>query len=402
MFGLMLLALLMAPPLCAANPSSGPVPLGLDLYRPIPEDNPITPEKVALGKRLFSEVLLSRDRSLPCASCHDPKRAFTDGKPTAVGVFGRQGERNVPTLVNRVWGRSFFWDGRIPTLEEQVLQPIQSAKEMDMTVEEAVSRLQRKRGYRKQFRKAFGREITGEDLARALASYVRTILSGDSPFDRYLYGDREALPEEAQQGLRLFRGKANCSACHVGPNLTDEQFHNTSVAWRDGRLLDEGRFAVTGKEKDRGAFKTPTLREIAGTAPYMHDGSMATLEDVIDFYSDGGRRNPNLDEALRPLRLSNQEKASLIAFLRSLSGSVREGFQGPKWVAVDRAVEAGRRTARPPYKTRVEKPAGVSGLPIGAGSQHPRPHPFGRGSVSSGKVAACRLISGASATMIEG
>ena len=197
---------------------------------------------------------------------------------------------------------------------------------MDMTVEEAVSRLKRKRGYRKQFRKAFGREITGEDLARALASYVRTILSGDSPFDRYLYGDREALPQEAQEGLRLFRGKANCSACHVGPHLTDEQFHNTGVAWRDGQPLDEGRFAVTGKEEDRGAFKTPTLREIVRTAPYMHDGSIAALEDVIDFYNDGGRRNPHLDEALRPLRLSNEEKTSLIAFLRSLSGSVREGL----------------------------------------------------------------------------
>ncbi len=318
--------LLLTPLLVLAAGSVEPfdVPLGLDLYRPIPENNPITPEKVALGKRLFSERLLSRDRSLPCASCHDPKRAFTDGKPTAVGVFGRQGDRNVPTLVNRAWGRSFFWDGRIPTLEEQVLQPIQSAKEMDMTVEEAVSRLKRKRGYRVQFRKAFGREITGEDLARALASYLRTILSGDSPFDRYLYGDREALSEEAQEGLRLFRGKANCSACHVGPNLTDEQFHNTGVAWRDGQPLDEGRFAVTGKEEDRGAFKTPTLREIADTAPYMHDGSIATLQDVIDFYNDGGRRNPNLDEELRPLRLSNQEKTSLVAFLRSLSGSVRE------------------------------------------------------------------------------
>ena len=301
-------------------------PLGLDLYRPIPEDNPLTQQTVVLGKRLFAERLLSRDRSLSCASCHDLKRGFTDGKPTAVGVFGRQGERNVPTLVNRVWGRSFFWDGRIPTLEEQVLQPIQSAKEMDMTVEEAVSRLKRKRGYRKQFRKAFGREITGEDLARALASYVRTILSGDSPFDRYLYGDREALSEEAQEGLRLFRGKANCTACHVGPNLTDEQFHNTGVAWRNGQLLDEGRYAVTSKPQDRGAFKTPTVREVARTAPYMHDGSLATLEDVIEFYDRGGNRNPNLDEDLRPLRFSNQEKTSLIAFLRSLSGSVREGL----------------------------------------------------------------------------
>ena len=197
---------------------------------------------------------------------------------------------------------------------------------MDMTVEEAVSRLKRKRGYRKQFRKAFGREITGEDLARALASYVRTILSGDSPFDRYLYGDREALPQEAQEGLRLFRGKANCSACHVGPHLTDEQFHNTGVAWRDGQPLDEGRFAVTGKEEDRGAFKTPTLREIVRTAPYMHDGSIAALEDVIDFYNDGGRRNPHLDEALRPLRLSNEEK-NFADCIPSIS--LRVGPRGP-------------------------------------------------------------------------
>ncbi|MDA2925097.1 cytochrome-c peroxidase, partial [Acidobacteria bacterium AH-259-L09] len=271
--------------------------------------------------------LLSRDRSLSCADCHQPARAFSDGKTRAVGVFGRQGDRNVPTLVNRVYGRSFFWDGRIPTLEEQVLQPIQSAKEMDLTVEEAVSRLKHKRAYRKQFQKAFQREITGEDLARALASYVRTILSGNSPFDRYLYGDREALSEEERAGLRLFRGKGNCTACHVGPNFTDERFHNTGIAWREGKLLDPARFKVTGKKEDQGAFKTPTLREIAQTPPYMHDGSIAALEEVIEFYNRGGNPNPYLDPELRPLHLAAEDKKSLLAFLRSLSGTIQEGMR---------------------------------------------------------------------------
>ena len=318
--------LLLVPLVCCAGPAARvEVPRGLDLYRPIPEDNPLTSETVALGQQLFNERLLSRDRTLSCASCHDPKRAFTDGRAVAVGVFARQGDRNVPTLINRVYGRSFFWDGRIPSLEEQVLQPILNTNEMDMTVEEAVSRLQRTRGYRARFHKAFQREITRDDLANALASYVRTILSGDSPYDRYLEGDREALSEEVQAGLRLFRGKGNCIACHVAPTFTDERFHNTGVAWVDGHLLDPGRFFVTGVDRDRGAFKTPTLREVARTAPYMHDGSFSTLEDVVDFYDRGGNPNPQLDPILRPLNLSADERKALVAFLRSLSGEIREG-----------------------------------------------------------------------------
>ena len=301
-------------------------PLGLDLYRPIPEDNPLTPEKVKLGKRLFGDKLLSRNRSLGCKGCHKPKRAFTDGRAKAVGVYGRQGNRSVPTLVNRAYGRAFFWDGRTSTLEEQVVKPIESTTEMDMTVEEVIERLQRKRRYRKMFRQAFGRDINSEDLARALASYVRTIYSGNSPFDRYIYGDRNALSEQARRGLRIFRGKGNCTACHIGPTFSDEDFHNTGVAWPDGKLLDEGRFTVTGKAEDQGAFKTPTLREVGRTAPYMHDGSLATLKDVIDFYDDGGRKNPYLDPEIRPLRLTKEEKTELLAFLKSLTGTVKEGF----------------------------------------------------------------------------
>jgi cytochrome c peroxidase len=299
--------------------------LGLDLYRPVPEDNPPTLEKIKLGRRLFRERLLSRDGSLGCVNCHRPKRAFTDGRAKAVGIYGRQGPRSVPTLVNRTWGESFFWDGRISTLEEQVVQPILAKTEMDLALEEAVDRLRGKRRYRRAFHAAFGRAPNADDLAQALAAYVRTIQSGDSSYDRYLFGESEALSEKEVAGLRLFRGKGNCAACHLGPTLTDEQFHNTGVAWRDGELLDEGRAGVTKREEDRGKFKTPTLREIARTAPYMHDGSLATLEDVVDFYNDGGRKNPYLDPELRPLNLTDEEKTALVAFLRSLTGIVSEG-----------------------------------------------------------------------------
>jgi len=286
------------------------VPLGLDIYMPVPEDNPLTREKVALGRRLFFDRRLSLDRTLSCASCHHPKRAFTDGRAVAVGVLGRKGTRSAPTLVNRGYGASHFWDGRAPTLEKQVLEPILSAKELNMTFEEVAARV----------------GMGPEDVSRALASYVRSIRSGDSSFDRYLHGDRNALSEQQRRGLNLFRGKANCSACHVGPNFTDEGFHNTGVAWRDRVLLDAGRFTVTAKPVDRGAFKTPTLREVARTAPYMHDGSLATLEQVIDHYDRGGNPNPALDPDLRPLRLNPEEKQALIAFLRSLSGKIHEGL----------------------------------------------------------------------------
>lgn len=323
--------LLAAPPAPPAGqaPRRLEIPLGLDAYMPIPEENPITPEKVSLGRRLFSDRRLSRDQTVACATCHDPNRAFTDGRAVSIGVFGRKGTRSVPTLLNRGYGASHFWDGRVAHLEEQVLKPIQDPTEMDMTVEEVLGRLERDRGYRNLFRAAFGRgngEVTADGLAQALASYVRTILSAGSPVDRYLNGDRDALPEQARRGLNLFRGKANCTACHLGPNFTDERFHNTGVAWREGRWLDPGRFAVTGKEADRGAFKTPTLREIALTAPYMHDGSIPALEQVVEFYDRGANSNPHLDSEIRPLRLTPEEKQALVAFLRTLRGVIREGL----------------------------------------------------------------------------
>ena len=301
-------------------------PLGLDLYRPEPADNPTLPAKVTLGRRLFHERLLSRNRSLACVDCHRPDRAFTDGRARAVGVFGRRGPRSVPTIVNRAWGESFFWDGRIDTLETQVLEPIVARLEMDLTIDEAVDRLRGTSPYPAVFRETFGRDVNRDDLARALAAYVRTIQSGASPFDRYVWGEPAALSPDAQAGLRLFRGRANCSACHVGPNFTDEEFHNTGVFW-GGQPYDAGRVVVTGVVEDTGKFKTPTLREVSRTAPYMHDGSIATLDEVIDFYDRGGNDNPFRDRELRPLRLTEDEKTSLVAFLQSLSGTVREGLE---------------------------------------------------------------------------
>ena len=284
-------------------------PLGLDLYMPIPEENPPTVEKIEVGRQLFFDRRLSRDGSIACSSCHDPERAFADGRAVPIGVFGRQGHRSAPALINRGYGRVFFWDARMPSLEEQVLKPIQDPNEMDMTLADASARV----------------GFPPDEISRALASYVRSILSGNSPFDRFVNGDRAALSPRQQLGLQVFRGRGNCTTCHVGPNFSDEKIHNTGVAWRDGRLTDDGRFGISGNERDRGGFKTPTLREIARTAPYMHDGSLATLEAVVDFYDDGGRPNPHIDPEIHPLHLAADEKQALVALLKALSGTIREG-----------------------------------------------------------------------------
>ncbi len=283
------------------------IPLGLDLYVPVPEDNPITVENIDLGRRLFIDRRLSRDGTIACSSCHDPGRAFAGLEPVARGIFGRPGRRNAPALINRAWGRSFSWDGRIATLEEQVVRPIEDPNEMDLSIDRAADRV----------------GVSPGLLARALATYVRSIMSGNSPYDRYVSGDRSALSDEAQIGLQVFRGKGNCTACHIGPTFTDEQFHNTGIAWDgSGLFLDEGRAAVSGNPQDRGAFKTPTLRELEHSMPYMHDGSFRSLEEVIEYYDRGGNPNPQLDPELRPIALTTPEKRGLVVFLRSLSGEV--------------------------------------------------------------------------------
>jgi cytochrome c peroxidase len=231
----------------------------------------------------------------------------------AIGIGGRAGRRNAPALINRGYGRAFFWDGRETTLESQVLRPIEDPNEMDFTADAAAERV----------------GLSRTEMANALATFVRSTLSGNSRFDRFVYGDRSALTAEEQRGLQVFRDKGNCTSCHIGPTLTDERFHNTGVAWSPdvnatveqwGRFLDLGRFEITGKDVDRGAFKTPTLRDVALTAPYMHDGSLGALEEVVDFYDRGGRSNPHLDPDIRPLRLALDDKKVLVAFLGALTG----------------------------------------------------------------------------------
>jgi cytochrome c peroxidase len=277
-------------------------PLGLDIYMPVPDANPLTPAKVALGRRLFFDKRLSRNGTIACASCHDPKLAFSDGRAVARGIHGAEGARNSPAIVNRGYGRAFFWDGRAPTLERRALEPILNPKELGLTEPELERRT----------------KLTVGEVTAALASFVRTIRSGDSRFDRYSAGQRNALSDLERAGLAVFRGRAACFTCHLGPNFTDERFHNTGVAWRNGQFADAGA--------GRGEFKTPTLREVARTAPYMHDGSIKTLEDVVDFYSEGGRPNPNLDPQIQPWHFSPDEKRALVAFLRSLTGGIREGM----------------------------------------------------------------------------
>jgi cytochrome c peroxidase len=279
------------------------IPLGLDLYLPVPEDNPLSASKVELGRELFHDARLSRSGTVACASCHDPARAFSDSRPLAVGVFGRTGRRHAPALINRAYGLSFFWDGRTVTLEAQVLEPIQNPDEMDLSLGEAAARV----------------GLSIPVISQALASYIRTILAADSPYDRFVRGDQSALSQDQQRGLRLFRGRGNCTACHSGPTLTDERFHNTGVAWQRDVLRDLGR--------GNGTFKTPTLREVARTAPYMHDGSLGTLADVVNFYSDGGRSNPYIDPEIRPVHFTGDEKHSLVMFLESLCGTVVDGIR---------------------------------------------------------------------------
>lgn len=298
---------------------------GLETHMRVPEDNPLTPGRAALGRRLFFDPALSRDGTLSCATCHDPARGFADDKTVAVGIGGRRGTRNAPSLVNRGWGETFFWDGRVASLEAQVLEPIRNPVELGTSVPDVVARLRADGRYAGEFRTVFGRPPDAAALAHALATYVRSIRSGDSPVDRYRDGDRTALSAEARLGLRVFGIRGLCTTCHAGPTFTDERFHNTGIAWDGRRFTDRGREAITGRPEDLGRFRTPPLREVAHTAPYMHDGSLATLEDVVEFYDRGGRPNPNLDSEIMPLGLSAQEKAGLVAFLRALAGTVVEG-----------------------------------------------------------------------------
>jgi cytochrome c peroxidase len=307
------------------------VPLGLPPV-PVPADNPPTVETIALGRRLYYDPQLSADNTISCATCHAPEAGFAHGKALSDGVQGKLGTRNSPTVLNSAYNPLQFWDGRAASLEEQAEGPVQNPVEMAHTLTGVEKKLMADAGYREEFRKAFGTEqITYEMVEKAIATFERTVLCGDSPFDRFYYGgDKKALSPAAQRGLKIFTDakKGNCTACHtVGEKyalFTDGKFHNIGIgADTKGNLADPGRYAVTKNEADRGAFKTPTLRDIARTGPYMHDGSLTTLKDVIDYYVAGGNSNPHLDKQMKPLDfLSFQERKDLLAFLEALTGKV--------------------------------------------------------------------------------
>jgi len=299
------------------------VPLGL-LPIQFPKDNPYTPEKRELGRLLYYDKRLSADGTVSCASCHAPEFAFTDSKAVSSGMKGQKGGRSSPTIFNRAFSLAQFWDGRAKSLEEQAAGPMANPIEMGNTHEVVTKTLNAIPGYRVRFKQVFGREEVGiDEVTKAIATYERTVLSGNSPYDRFKAGNKKAMSLGQVRGMDVYFNKAKCDQCHEGINLTTNAYHNLGVGM-DKTSPDEGRFIVTKNLADWGAFKTPTLREIARTAPYMHDGSLATLEEVVDFYDKGGTPNKNLDERMKPLKLSDTDKKDLVEFLKALNG---EGWQ---------------------------------------------------------------------------
>jgi cytochrome c peroxidase len=304
-------------------------PLGLELQSAsfsVPKDNPLTEAKVKLGKRLYFEKMLSVDNTLSCASCHVPEKGFADPNQFSLGVKGKKGGRQAPTIVNRVFSRKQFWDGRAASLEEQALGPMLNPVEMaHPDIKSVISRLEKDPTYVTAFKQAFPDEsgvISDVTISRAIASFERTVMSGNSPFDRFTQlKDQTAMSEAAQRGYTLFLGKANCASCHVGFNFTDESYHNLGLGINT-RQPDMGRYAISKLDGHQGAFKTPTLREVSNTAPYMNDGSLKTLEEVVEFYDKGCRNNKWLSAKIKPLGLTAQEKQDLVEFLKALSGEV--------------------------------------------------------------------------------
>ncbi len=303
------------------------IPLGLDEDQfVIPEDNPLTKEKVELGRFLFFDKRLSQDNTISCSTCHIPSLAFTDGQPVSAGIHRQQGGRSAPTAINRGFSKVQFWDGRAATLEEQSVGPLTNPIEHGFPEnDDVVAKLNKIEGYKNLFSKAFAANtITIQHVGKAIASFQRTLISGNSPFDRFDYdGEEEAISEAAKRGKILFFGKARCNLCHFGTNFSDEKFHNVGIGW-GGEAVDIGRYKVSHDQKDIAAFKTPTLREISRTAPYMHDGRFATLRQVVDHYNGGGVKNPFLDNQIIPLKLTESEKQDLVEMLRTLNG---EGWQ---------------------------------------------------------------------------
>ena len=314
----------------AANPII-PIPdspLGIDSNLSDLPDPP-TPERVRLGRWLFYDARISKDGTISCANCHRPEYAFSEPTPVSTGIDGKKGTRKSPSFINQAWTLypHFFWDGRAASLEEQALGPVENPVEMGHTINGMISTLDRIQGYKKYFEEAFGsEEITRERVAKAIADYERTRMSGASPWDQWKYGrDENAVSDLVKKGDELFFDKAGCNQCHLGQNFTDSSFHNIGVGWDEETktFADEGRYLVTNKEQDKGAFKTPTLRDVAKHGPFMHDGSLKTLRDTVEIYDDGGHPNPYLDPKIKELKLTEEEIDALVAFLEALNG---EGY----------------------------------------------------------------------------
>jgi cytochrome c peroxidase len=350
----------------------------------IPSDNPQTPEKIALGENLFFDGRLSADGTVACSTCHDPARAFTDGRPTSMGFKDRIGERNAPTILNALYNKTQFWDGRVTTLEEQAALPIVNPIEMGQpSLDAAVARIAAIEEYKKPFQSVFGRPVSGPDLLRAIASYERSQISFDSPFDHFVAGDKNAIDDSAKQGWEIFNTRGRCNKCHAlseskrdTTTFTDNDFHNIGIgiirhnvvalACKAEQLINSGdtaaidraaiqtdmsalgRFLITKKDANIASFKTPDLRNVLVTAPYFHDGSQQTLWDVMDHYNKGdGIKNPYLDEDMQPLALTEAEIDDVVAFLASLTSPDYRDL-GTKELERQRALS---RTTRPQRDT---------------------------------------------------
>ena len=337
----------------------------------IPKGNETTPERVALGRKLYFDTRLSEDGTVSCATCHDVTRGFTDQIPTSEGIRGQFGKRNAPTNLNATLLHSMFWDGRSPSLDHQAMQPIINPIEMGMEndAEKIAGKIKDDPEYQKMFQAAYGRDVNYPDMGLALGAFERTLNFYDSPFRRYMAGDEDAISEDAKEGWKLFNGRGRCMTCHTfspsNPHGSDSKFHNIGIAARSQnfeelartavRLLEEdaseerldqlaigtdlselGRFMVTKEKSDIGAFRTPTLTNIGITGPYMHDGSLATLWDVVDHYNKGGEPNLYLDGGIEPLKLTDKQVDQIVAFLFSLT-DVRFADQNQKFMEMQRS-----------------------------------------------------------------
>lgn len=341
------------PKLIKDEPLAVTVPKGLQPLIPklvIPAANPITKGKYELGRQLYFEPRVSLDGTVSCATCHNPAKGWTDNAPVSTGIYGQKGGRSAPTVLNTVYGKTMFWDGRAPSLEGQSQGPPRNPIEMgDQTFKQIVERLRAIPGYKEQFEKVFGTNVTVDGMAKAIATFERVAaLSGNSRYDKYNAGDLKALSDSEKRGMVLFGlrlnsddefkpgvelQKAKCTLCHVGANFTDELFHNLGIGWdeKSKQFKDVGRWAIDpiGAKSDAtlGAFKTPTVRDIAATAPYMHDGSLKTLEEVVEHYDKGGTPNPALDPDMKKLNLTKQESADLVAFMKALTGENKKTLE---------------------------------------------------------------------------